>query len=239
MRLDGFGLLVDDMAKMIRFYRDVLGFEIKEEENTSNVYLVKDGTLFLLYGRNDFEKMTSRRYEYIKGLNGHFEIALYVDTFEEVDEAYKKALENGAESVLAPELEPWGQRTCYIADPEGNLIEIGSWNKPYEKLTNIFNEEDIAICGIVEAELLHGARSEKELYDITEAISCFERLYVGENWNHLGRILYRLRKAGVTLPFTDAVIAQIAINNDISILTNDHHFKLIQSIIPELKLYEI
>ena len=28
-------------------------------------------------GRKDFEKMTSRRYEYIKGLNGHFEMALY------------------------------------------------------------------------------------------------------------------------------------------------------------------
>ena len=53
--------------------------------------------------------------------------------FEEVDEAYKKAVENGATSVLEPELEPWGQRTCYIADPEGNLIEIGSWNKPYEE----------------------------------------------------------------------------------------------------------
>ena len=133
MRLDGFGLFVDDMAKMVCFYKDVLGFEIKEEENTSNVYLVKDGTLFLLYGRNDFEKMTNRRYEYIKGLNGHSEIALYVDTFEEVDEVYKKAVENGATSVLEPELEPWGQRTCYIADPEGNLIEIGSWNKPYEE----------------------------------------------------------------------------------------------------------
>ena len=30
MRLDGFGILVEDMAKMIRFYRDVIGFEIKE-----------------------------------------------------------------------------------------------------------------------------------------------------------------------------------------------------------------
>ena len=56
MKLDGFGLFVNDMAKMIRFYRDVLGFEIKEDENTSNVYLVKDGTLFLLYGRNDLRK---------------------------------------------------------------------------------------------------------------------------------------------------------------------------------------
>lgn len=81
MRLDGFGLLVENMGEMIRFYRDVLGFEIKEEEDSSNVYLVKDGTLFLLYGRKDFEDMTSRKYEYIKGLNGHFEIALYVDTF--------------------------------------------------------------------------------------------------------------------------------------------------------------
>ena len=69
MRLDGFGLFVEDMGKMVRFYRD---------------------------------------------------------------EAYNKAVQNGATSVLAPELEPWGQRTCYIADPEGNLIEIGSWNKPYE-----------------------------------------------------------------------------------------------------------
>ena len=131
MRLDGFGLFVEDMAKMICFYRDVLGFEIKEDENTSNVYLIKDETLFLLYGRKDFEKMTSRKYEYVKGLNGHTEIALYVDTFEEVDAEYEKAISKGAVSVLEPATEPWGQRTCYIADPEGNLIEIGSFNKPF------------------------------------------------------------------------------------------------------------
>ena len=28
MKLDGFGIMVDDMAVMVRFYRDVLGFEI-------------------------------------------------------------------------------------------------------------------------------------------------------------------------------------------------------------------
>ena len=132
MRLDGFGLFVNDMANMIKFYRDVLGFEIKEDLNTSNVYLKKDGTLFLLYGRKDFEKMTNKNYEYIKGLNGHFELALYVDTFDEVDIEYDKAISKGATSVLAPTTEPWGQRTCYIADPEGNLIEIGSFNKPFE-----------------------------------------------------------------------------------------------------------
>lgn len=132
MRLDGFGLLVEDMAKMVRFYRDVLGFEIREGEDASNVYLVKDGTLFLLYGRKDFEKMTSRKYEYLKGVNGHFEIALYVDTFAEVDAVFADTVQKGATPILEPTTEPWGQRTCYIADPEGNLIEIGSWNRPYE-----------------------------------------------------------------------------------------------------------
>ena len=133
MRLDGFGLFVSDMGKMIRFYRDVLGFEIREDEDTSNVYLIKDGTLFLLYGRSDFEKMTSRKYEQIKGIHGHSEKALYVDTFEEVDAEYKKAVEKGAVPILEPTTEPWGQRTCYIADPAGNLIEIGSFNRPFER----------------------------------------------------------------------------------------------------------
>ena len=59
MKLDGFGIFVKDMPTMVRFYRDVLGFEIKEEENTTNVYLVKDETLFLLYRRTDFEILLS------------------------------------------------------------------------------------------------------------------------------------------------------------------------------------
>ena len=133
MRLDGYGLFVKDMATMIRFYRDVLGFDIKEDENTDNVYLVKDGTLFLLYGRKDFETLTGKRYEYLKGINAHSEMALYVDSFSQVDEEYQKAIDNGATSLLEPTTEPWGQRTCFIADSEGNIIEIGSWNKPYEE----------------------------------------------------------------------------------------------------------
>ena len=130
MKLDGFGLFVEDMPTIVRFYRDVLGFAIAEGEDAENVYLIKDGTLFMLYERKNFERMTSRKYEYVKGLNGHFEMALYVDTFEEVDVAYAKAVEKGARPVLEPTTEPWGQRTCYIADPEGNLIEIGSFNRP-------------------------------------------------------------------------------------------------------------
>ena len=133
MRLDGFGLMVEDMGAMIRFYRDVLGFEIREAEDTSNVYLIKDGTLFLLYGRKDFERLTGRPYEYLRGFNGHFEIALYVDTFAEVDEQFARVVAGGARPVMEPATEPWGQRTCYVADPEGNLIEIGSFGRPFAR----------------------------------------------------------------------------------------------------------
>ncbi|MDD4590999.1 MAG: VOC family protein [Parabacteroides sp.] len=129
MKLDGLGIFVQDMATMVRFYRDVLNFEIREDENTSNVYLVKDGTLFLLYRRTDFEKMTNRTFEYAKGINGHYEIALSVDNYEAVDLTFQEVVSKGAIPVMEPTTEPWGQRTCYICDPEGNLIEIGSFNK--------------------------------------------------------------------------------------------------------------
>lgn len=127
MKLEGFGLFVKDMGNMIRFYRDVLGFEIKEQEDTKNVYLQKDGVLFLLFGRADFEQMTGKSYDYAAKLNGHFEIALHVENYAAVDEAYEKTVAQGAQPVMAPETCPWGQRTCYIGDPEGNLVEIGSF----------------------------------------------------------------------------------------------------------------
>lgn len=129
MKLDGFGVFVKDMAAMIRFYRDVLGFEIKEPEDTDNVYLEKDGTLFLFYGRQDFEKMTGRSFGYAGGVSGHFEIALGVENFGAVDRTFAEITEKGGRTVMPPTTEPWGQRTCYIADPEGNLIEIGSFEK--------------------------------------------------------------------------------------------------------------
>lgn len=127
MKLDGFGIFVKDTETMVRFYRDVLGFEIQENDNASNVYLVKDGTLFLLYRRSDFEKMTNRSFSYAEGINGHYEIALSVDNFKSVDLMFEEVVSKGATPILKPTTEPWGQRTCYVADPEGNLIEIGSF----------------------------------------------------------------------------------------------------------------
>ena len=132
MRLDGFGIFVKDMEVMIRFYRDVLGFEIEGPENASNVYLVKDGTLFLMYRRSDFEKMSARKYGYVPEVNGHYEIALSVENYAAVDRAYEEVVNKGAQPIMPPTTEEWGQRTCFVADPEGNLIEIGSFVKGEE-----------------------------------------------------------------------------------------------------------
>ena len=127
MKLDGFGIFVNDMAVMVRFYRDVLGFGIKEEEDTSNVFLDKDGTLFLLYRSTDFEKMTGSSFNYAPGINGHYEIALQARNYADVDEQFRRVTGAGAVPVMPPTTMPWGQRTCYISDPEGNLVEIGSF----------------------------------------------------------------------------------------------------------------
>ena len=114
MKLDGFGIFVKDMETMVRFYREVLGFEIKEDEDASNVYLVKDETLFLLYRRSDFEKMTNKTFGYADGINGHYEIALSVDNFELVDLHFKEIVSKGATPILEPTTEPWGQITQHF-----------------------------------------------------------------------------------------------------------------------------
>lgn len=127
MRLDGFGIMVKDMPTMVRFYRDVLGFEIREDENATNVYLEKDGTLFLLYRRSDFEKMTNHSFGYTDQINGHYEIALSVENYAAVDATFQEIVAKGAVPVMEPATMEWGQRTCYVADPEGNLVEIGTF----------------------------------------------------------------------------------------------------------------
>ncbi|MBS7007626.1 VOC family protein [Anaerostipes sp.] len=126
LKMTAAGLFVTDMERMVSFYRDVMGMET-EWDKSPNAELYSGDMRLIMYGRDDFEKMTSRIFGYPKGINGTVELAFDVPAFEDVDREYKRAVEAGAEPVLPPVTEPWGQRTSYVADPEGNLIEIGSF----------------------------------------------------------------------------------------------------------------
>ncbi|WP_283624500.1 glyoxalase [Clostridium butyricum] len=42
----------------------------------------------------------------------------------EIDKTYNNLISTGEVSVCEPITEPWGQRTCYIADPEEKLTEV-------------------------------------------------------------------------------------------------------------------
>lgn len=123
------GLFTSDNKKMVEFYRDIMGFTTDWNGEDPNV-MMKHGDMWLImFPRTAFEYMTNQEYGYPKGLNGTIELAFHVPTFNDVDAEYDRAVALGAKSVFAPRTMPWGQRTCYIADPEGNLIEIHSFTE--------------------------------------------------------------------------------------------------------------
>ena len=118
-----------------------------------------------------------------------------------------------------------------------NII-IGFWRKRDSSMEQIFLTEDVAVCGVVKAELMHGARNKEDIDRIVKALSPFPCLDMQEgDWEKLGRNLYELRSHGITLPFQDALIATIAISHRAQVWTNDVHFARIQEFVPELRLY--
>ncbi len=81
------------------------------------------------------------------------------------------------------------------------------------------------LCGPVKAELLQGAKGNKEkdqLRLIFEAVPSLETQE--SDWIQTGEMLQNLRSKGVTLPLTDALIAAIAQRHHTSVLTLDQHF---------------
>jgi lactoylglutathione lyase len=44
---------------------------------------------------------------------------------EDVEGAFRSALEAGAAAVAEPKAKPWGQTVAYVRDPDGVLVEIG------------------------------------------------------------------------------------------------------------------
>lgn len=128
-RFDAFGIFVSDIHIMVAFYRDVLGVEIEWDGSGPHAEFRHEGIRFMMYERKELPGYLGTGVSFPSGLNGTFELAIDLPRFEDVDTEFERLTESGAKPVLAPRNEPWGMRTSYVADPDGNLIEIGSWGK--------------------------------------------------------------------------------------------------------------
>ncbi len=126
--INAVGLFVNDIKTMVEFYRGVMGFET-DWDGGPYAQFIKNGVRFMMFPRKDFERLINKELGYPKGLNGTMEIAIDLPRFEDVDAEYERLVKTGAKPVYAPKTESWGMRSSYVADPEGNLLEIGSWNK--------------------------------------------------------------------------------------------------------------
>lgn len=106
--------------EMIEFYRDAFGFELREkkEMETFTLYFLRSdeqtAEIELTYNHGEDD-----RYEKGEGF-GH--IAIHTDEDQELEEAYRKAVEAGGEDYRPPKECPGNYG--FIKDPEGYEVEI-------------------------------------------------------------------------------------------------------------------
>jgi catechol 2,3-dioxygenase-like lactoylglutathione lyase family enzyme len=125
-------ILTDDVPSMKSFYRDILGFEVKEDLG-NYVEFVNEGVRFSVCTREVMHEGTDHP-SYEETRTGQaFEMAFPLDTSEEVDRAYEEIVSKGATPVKGPMMMPWGRMTAFFADPEGNIHELYSL-KPGEQV---------------------------------------------------------------------------------------------------------
>lgn len=124
----GVGLLVENMEKMVPFYRDILGFQAQWDGGSFASFETASGELSLfMYSRKEFVKAINEEYLSPKGINQTYEIAMWLSTYADVDAEYERLTKLDVKFPTGePITYPFGIRNFYVADPEGNLLEIGS-----------------------------------------------------------------------------------------------------------------
>ena len=107
-------LLVDDVARASAFYCSTLGFEEayrnEDEHGAEFVFLALEPYGIGLGRRPDGEERD-------------FALWIYAD---DVDAAAEQLRAAGAEEVLPPTDQPWGERMCSFVDRDGHLVHIGA-----------------------------------------------------------------------------------------------------------------
>ena len=90
----------------------------------------------------------------------------------------------------------------------------------------IAKNREICVPRIVLAELLQGAKSEKELVVIEKFMDAFTILdQTDQTWLRAGKLSHELKKKGKNVGLTDCYIAVIAQDNKCAVLTLNQHFR--------------
>jgi len=129
MKLGAIGFFVENFDVMVKFYRDVMNMKQNIDMDGFAGFVTEDGFYFNLCTRSERENLSSIPITYPKGLNGTMELSFGVPKYEDVDKEYERLIKAGAKPVSKPDTKPYGLREAYVADPEGNLIEIVSSNE--------------------------------------------------------------------------------------------------------------
>lgn len=128
------------------------------------------------------------------------------------------------------------------------IVDTSAWIESFrpegearlkEVVKQLISEGKILLPGIIRAEILRGARSNKDYELLDELLSGLIYLPVEDDfWRRLARFSFDLLREGITVPLTDAYIALLAIEKEASLLHHDAHFDLIANK-TKLKVLEI
>lgn len=97
-----------------------------------------------------------------------------------------------------------------------------SWLQEFQSL--LINRR-IAIAPPIQLELLSGARTEKEYHALAQELDALSVLEITPAvWKEAGRMAFRLRQKGITVPTVDLLIAATALFYHCTLYYHDRHF---------------
>lgn len=114
-------LLVRDLATCAAFYQETLGLPVTASEPDQVVFKVGDVYLFVMEAASAATMMSEEPLDVRRGTGSNLLLATSVD---DVDAMYADLTGKGVRVLRPPADQPWGLRTAYFADPEGNFWEI-------------------------------------------------------------------------------------------------------------------
>lgn len=113
-------LIVEDLDRALGFYKGVLGLRLGHRSG-EYAQLDTGATRLALYTRTAMAKTLGMSLEAPASNAPGFEVGFKV---ADVDSAFNELVARGAQPVVAPTDRFWRQRTAYVRDPDGHLIEL-------------------------------------------------------------------------------------------------------------------